>query len=219
MIKTDVVVGAIGGFCAGAVLGVFYGNQLSADWAANIIGAGLAAALSIWGAFAVAARQATEKEREFERFASEVVSNVRDEAEYASLLVVHSEGVKNENDRKRAQLRAVFQHRRLMTALEVFEKHVADESAGSFMVRLAALKMSKEITAARALMSGQAEKRLQTGKTDESGKVWGDVAQIQVAAQSFLGEIGAKQRFVGGDKLKERQEELDHDIFTAGYDL
>jgi hypothetical protein len=219
MIKTELAVSAIGGVCAGAALGVIYAGGFSEDWVANIIGAGLAAALSIWGAFAVAARQATETEREFERFAVEVVSNIRDEAEYASLLIVHSEGVADEKERTRKQLRAVFQLRRLLTAVEVFEKHVSETTAGTFKVRLAALNMDKAITEARGYMSKQAEKRLQSGNTDESGKVWGGAARLQTGAQGFLGEVGVNSKFLSDEMRKKREEELDQDIWTAGFDL
>ena len=153
LIKSDVVFGVIGGACAGLAVGVIFAEKFSNDWAANIVGAGLAAALAIWGAFAVAARQATEREREFETFAAEVVSNIRDEAEYGSLMIVDFEAEKDPEVSTRRRTRALFQIRRLLMAVEVFEEHVSKVAAGSFKLRRAALVMDKAIADAKGFMT------------------------------------------------------------------
>ena len=152
------------------------------------------------------------------QFAAEVVSNIRDEAEYGSLMIVDFEGEKDPEASTRRRTRALFQIWRLLMAVEVFEQHISKFAAGSFKLRRAALHMDKAIADAKGFMTSDVEEKLRKGNIDESGQAWGGAAHLQVSAQRFMGEVGMNSFFISGDKLEERRKDLDQEAWYAGID-
>ena len=194
----------------GFMAGIFTYGHIDLSAGVTVIGAGLGASISVWGALAAVSHQAKLRERDFKRLAIEAARSIREDAEYAEAMI-QSYIRQKEGREKRIYKHIVRQQlERLLETSAVFTEHVATAITGEFHLRRAILQLQVEICSARKTLSS--DRYLDEFDSGGNSKDF-RVSIVQRKSEEFLTTMGARWERISEHDLKKREGELRNPFF------